>query len=90
MIGRPTARVTDPFIDGYVPGDVLQGLEDRVVPPEQSRIMAEALRARGCRSRVCLSLANSTGSASARPLSGAWKLSCLSTGRSSGSCPRIG
>ena len=36
------------LIDGITaPVILFQGLEDRVVPPEQSRLMADKLRARG-------------------------------------------
>ena len=65
-----TDRLSCPII-------LLQGLEDRVVPPSQAEEMLDAMRRKGCRSPTCRSPGNSTASARQRTPSAPSKPSSL-------------
>ena len=95
--GRPVPRARDLYLDASPihqldgfdrPLIVLQGLDDKVVPPNQSEMIVAALRDRRVPVPTCPSRASSTASArpptSARP----WTPSCRSTARSSASSCR--
>ena len=62
-----------------------QGLEDVVVPPEQTERMAEALREKGIRWRCASFQRRATGSARAAPRSRYWRPRKPSSGRTSAS-----
>ena len=69
---------------------VLQGAEDEIVPPSQSELIVDALRARRRTPwPTCCSTGSSTGSGAPRTSAGRWTRSSASTPRcSASSCPR--
>ena len=79
---QQTAQISHPVI-------FLQGLDDKVVPPSQSEVMVEALKATAFRSPTSPSRAKATASARRRTSNAPWRRSCTSMAECSG-LPRSG
>ena len=66
----------------------LQGLEDKIVPPNQTVMMMEALKKKVFQSPALCSRANNMASVAQRLFVEVWKVSCISTLASSASICR--